>query len=367
MPTGLKGRLRPVTPPPLFSRFPELAGRIPWVGIGTFPTPVEPLLGPGGKPNEHLFIKRDDLSAPKYGGNKVRKLEHVLADAQARERRSLVTVGGLGSNQCLATAIYGREFGFEVDVCLFKQPVNQHVVDVLLADAAAGARIRYGGTYPGTGWQVLRAWVARRRAGQRPYYVPPGSTTPLGTLGYVSAGLEFAAQVREGLVPEPDRVFVAAGSCGTVAGLIIGFALAGLKSRCVAVRITTGLAVNRWYIRRLVGQTVGLLRRAHPSFPALGPARDNFDLETRFYGGAYGRETPEARDALAWASHHVKLETTYTGKALAACLEYHRRNPEETLLFWNTFNSAPLNRAESLDVLPEKVQRVVRTSFNDGE
>ncbi len=350
-----------MTSPALFSRFPRLAERIPWRPIGTFPTPVEPLRAQEGGPSGRLFVKRDDLSAARYGGNKVRKLEHVLADAVSRERRSLITVGGLGSNQCLATAIYGRQFGLEVDVCLFDQPVNGHVVDVLLADVAAGARIRYGGTYLGAAWEVVRAWLARKGAGERPYYVPPGSTTPLGVLGYVSAGLEFAEQVRSGLAPEPDRVFVAAGSCGTVAGLVIGLELGGLASRCVAVRITTGLAVNRWYIQRLVERTVALMRRADPSIPGIGRAagRFDFDLETRFYGGAYGRETPEARDAISRALPQLRLETTYTGKALAACLEHHRRHPGETLLFWNTFNSAPLEKAAGLEALPGNVRRVL--------
>ncbi len=345
--------------PPLFSRFPRLAGRVPWLPLGTFPTPVEPLHGPDIRPGR-LFVKRDDLSSPTYGGNKVRKLEHVLADAKARDCRSLVTVGGLGSNQCLATAIHGRRLGFEVDVCLFDQPVNQHVIEVLLADVAAGARIHYGGSYPRTALQVVRAWLARRWRGDRPYYVPPGSTSPLGVLGYVSGGIELADQVHQGQVPAPDRVFVAAGSCGTVAGLIIGFALAGLSSRCVAVKITTGLAVNRWYIRRLVRRTMNLLHRLDPTIPPLGPGAQHFDLETRFYGGAYGRETPEAREAVAWAAPAIVLETTYTGKALAACLHHHRRHPEETLLFWNTFNSAPVTAGSSFDVLPKRIRQVLQ-------
>ncbi len=348
--------------PPLFSLFPRLADRVPWTPIGTFPTPVEPLRGPGGSCLDQLFVKRDDLSAPRYGGNKVRKLEHVLADARRRKCRSLVTVGGLGSNQCLATAIYGRTFDFDVDICLFDQPINAHVVEVLLADVAAGARIWYGGSYPGTAWQVCRAWLRRRRLGQRPYYVPPGSTTPLGALGYVSAGLELAEQVRAGAVPEPDRVFVAAGSCGTVAGLIVGLKLAGLRSRCVAVRISTGLAVNRWYITRLARQVLRLMRRADPSVPLLPLDAGQFDLETRFYGGAYGRETEEGRAALTWASPWLRLETTYTGKALAACLAHHRAHPEETLLFWNTFNSAPLEKAEGVEALPLVIQKVVKAA-----
>src|SRR5690606_39010549 len=91
--------------PALFRRYPELATRIPWLPIGDFPTPVEPLDLGGATQGAELWVKRDDLSGRPYGGNKVRKLEFILADAKSRGVERLITVGAVGSHHALATAL----------------------------------------------------------------------------------------------------------------------------------------------------------------------------------------------------------------------------------------------------------------------
>src|SRR5690606_5394530 len=111
----------------LFDTFPALADRIPWRPLGTYPTPVEELPGPTDAPEVRLFVKRDDLSSARYGGNKVRKLEHYLADAELGSCRTLITLGGLGSNHALATAVHGAAAGFSVDLLLYDQPVTPWV------------------------------------------------------------------------------------------------------------------------------------------------------------------------------------------------------------------------------------------------
>ena len=103
--------------------------------IGVYPTPVQRLPGALG-PGRDLWVKRDDLTSPRYGGNKVRKLERVLEDARARGVRKLVTVGAAGSHHVLATAIYAPDFGIEVEAVLVPQPRTMHVVDNLRAICA---------------------------------------------------------------------------------------------------------------------------------------------------------------------------------------------------------------------------------------
>src|SRR5690606_7123727 len=130
--------------PALFRRFPELAARIPWLPLGSFPTSVEPLDLDGPVPSGvRLLVKRDDLGARPYGGNKVRKLEFILAEAKRRGAERLITVGAVGSHHALATTVYGRAHGFRVTLVLFPQQMNEHVRRILLLDYALGAELRY--------------------------------------------------------------------------------------------------------------------------------------------------------------------------------------------------------------------------------
>src|SRR5688572_13833817 len=124
--------------PLLFDRYPQLA-RIPWMSLAEVPTPVQPIdLQIGGA---ECWIKRDDLTSQIYGGNKVRKLEFLLAHAAARGVKRLITAGAAGSHHALATAVFGRQTGFAVSLVLFPQPLTDHVRAVLLTDAALGAEL----------------------------------------------------------------------------------------------------------------------------------------------------------------------------------------------------------------------------------
>lgn len=344
----------------LFDLYPGLRGKLAWLSLDIPITPATEMAGDHGGPGK-LYIKRDDLTSPLYGGNKVRKLEHILAEAALDKRKTLLTVGGIGSNQCLATSLHGREHGFQVDICLFDQPVTEHVKENLLGDSAAGANIVYGGGFVNLAVQSTRRYVSRSKAGESPYYIPAGATTPLGTVGYVTAALELADQIRAGVLPEPDKIFVAAGTSGTAGGLIAGLKLAGLKSKVVAVQITEAVVSNTWNIRRVAQETADLLHRLDGSVPKLNITVDDFIFEADFFGGAYGKTTPESEAACRWAEPAIHLETTYTGKAMAACLAHCRAaSAHEVYLFWNTFNSAdfPKGTPESL---PAALQPIFRS------
>ena len=332
----------------LFDRFPTLRDRLPWIPLATVPTPIDELPAPEGF-RGRLFVKRDDLTSPLYGGNKVRKFEYLLADARRRGARALVTVGGIGSNQGLAAALHGAALGFAVELSLDRQPVTDAVRLVVRGMVAAGARIRYAAGPVGMLANAAAAIRARRRAGETPYYIPFGATNPLASAGYVAAALELAAQVRAGVVPEPDRLFVAAGTCGTAAGLVVGCRVAGLRTRVTAVRVVARPLANTplllWRARRVAA----LLARLDPAVPRVRIVRREVDLVGDFVGEGYGAPTREAEQALAWAAARLRLETTYSGKALAACLTWCRdRGAGETVLFWNTHNSASFATVQDL-------------------
>jgi 1-aminocyclopropane-1-carboxylate deaminase/D-cysteine desulfhydrase-like pyridoxal-dependent ACC family enzyme len=349
--------------PALFRAFPALAGRVPWTPLGSFPTRVERIHGLT-PPSVELWVKRDDESGAAYGGNKVRKLEFLLAEARARGASRLVTLGGIGSHHVLATAIYGKQAGFAVDAVVFPQPVNEHVREQMLADLAVGATLHPTRGYLGVPWRV---WWKRR--GRDAAWITSGGSSPIGSLGYVSAGLEILEQIGRGELPRPDIVYVALGSCGTAAGLLIG--LCGAPSlpapspppRVVGVRVVDRAVSNARATRRLAARTAALLAKRgeqwfnHLSLPP-------FSVEHRFFGGAYGRATPAADDAVARArAAGLTLEPTYTGKAMAALLDAAARGELDgkRVLFLHTYSSvdlAPLvARGPGASALPAPLRR----------
>jgi len=344
---------------PLFERFPGLAMGIPWTPLGTFPTPVERMAEPTGPAATTLWVKRDDATSPLYGGNKVRKLEHLLAEARLAGKDTLITLGAIGSNHGLATAIYGSKLGFEVDLALYDQPVNPFVRRNLGGFVASGARVHDAGSLPGALVTASVLHARHTRAGKTPYFVMVGGSSRLGCVGYVVAALELADQVAAGVIPEPDRLFVPLGTCGTVAGLVVGLKLAGLRTRVSAVRVVDPLPASAPIVRYLAQDVADTLQAADPEVPRLRIREADFDIVTEHFGGGYGHPTAQGEAAIRWAAPQLALETTYSGKALAACLDYCRgRQAGGNVLFWNTFSSAPVPTPASLDPLPPRLRRI---------
>src|SRR5690606_1255883 len=222
--------------PALLRRHPRLRA-LPRAPFVTAPTPVEPLPLPGA-PAGACFVKRDERSCALYGGNKPRKLEWVLGAARARGGRRLVTSGGIGTHHGLATAILGRSLDMATTVVCVPQPVTPHVLEQLDAMLAWGAEIRFARGVPGAAAQTVRALVRARLAGERPLLVPTGGSSALGDVGFVAAAYELADQVAAGALPEPAEIYVPVGSGGTLSGLVLGLALAGLRTRVVGVLVT---------------------------------------------------------------------------------------------------------------------------------
>jgi 1-aminocyclopropane-1-carboxylate deaminase/D-cysteine desulfhydrase-like pyridoxal-dependent ACC family enzyme len=329
---------------PLLAAYPSLAGRLPVVQLGTFPTAVErldPLARALGLAEGRLFVKRDDRSGTAYGGNKVRKLEVLLADALGRGARRVVTVGAVGSNHVLATSIYGRAQGLLVDAILVPQPPTQTVRKNLLGDLAAGSTLRLVKSYAGVPVAVARALA--RKPGPA-VLIPAGGSSPIGTLGYVGAAFELQAQIRAGVMPEPDVIYLPLGTGGTAAGLHLGLRLAGLKTRVCAVRVVDRIVANR-------AMTLVLARRAARVLARLGvdtPLIDGraLDVVHGFFGKGYGYATPAGDQAtkLVADTTDLRLEPTYTAKTFAALsADAHAgRLDNKVALLWMTYSSADL-------------------------
>lgn len=332
----------------LFTHYACAAERLPHVALGALPTPVERLEGFGtavGVPQ--LYVKRDDLSGEVYGGNKVRKLEFLLADAARRGARTVLTFGFAGSNHALATAIYARQVGLKSVSLLIPQRPAEYVRRNLLMGFAAGAELHH---YPHPlmlGWgAAIERQRQRRREGIAPYIIAPGGTSPLGNVGYVNAAFELKDQVEAGLLPAPDVIYVASGTMGTVAGLLLGLRAVGLNARVVAVRVVDEKFTSAGRLVRLFAQTARLLREADDKFPDLMLTEAEVDLRHGFYGTGYAHFTAEGEAAvrLMAETEGLKLEGTYTGKALAALVHdaQQRALRNKVALFWNTYNSRDL-------------------------
>jgi D-cysteine desulfhydrase len=333
---------------PLFEKYPGIREHIPHCALGTLPTPVqrldrlESLLGVSAP---HLYVKRDDLSGMLYGGNKVRKLEFILGRVLQDGYREVLTFGGTGSNHVVATGLYARAQGVSTISLMIPQP-NSHVLRRnLLVGLSIGIEYHLGwGMVSTAGLTAIQLIRHRFLAGRFPYLIAPGGSSPLGLLGFVNAGLELGEQVLAGLLPEPDFVYAASGSMGTVTGLLLGLKAAGLKTKVVAVRVTARQYSSVGKARRLFRAANALLHQADNLFPVISFPTDDFLFEHRFYGSEYGRYTPEGvrairifRDSLG-----IELEGSYTGKTLAALLADGESGKlrGKTVVFWNTHNSS---------------------------
>ena len=136
-----------LTRPWLFEVFPALKQHLPWTPLVDAPTPVQPLEQISARLDREVWIKRDDKTSSEYGGNKPRKLEFLLGEALAQNRKRVVTGGGVGTNHGLATTIFGKQLGLRVTLGLFDQPVTAHVRNNLLLYHAYGAEMKYAGSF----------------------------------------------------------------------------------------------------------------------------------------------------------------------------------------------------------------------------
>jgi D-cysteine desulfhydrase len=351
---GARVRCVAVTDVPraIFSRFPALRGALPIVPLLAGPTPVhrvpelEALTGAAT-----VFIKDDGRSATPYGGNKPRKLEWLFGDARRRGFSEIIAIGADGSNYCLATAIHGTRAGFDITVVTLPQPPIDEVRRNLLVGVATGATYVPTGSEPALLAEVARRIVAGAMRGQRPYGTWFGGSSPLGSVGFVDAGLELLDQARAGELPRPDVIFVPTGSAGSHAGLEVAMRLdGGERPTVVGVRVTPPALANQRLISMIANRCAALLHRADPGLPRVRVRAADLDLRQGFIGDGYGLATPAgdaATERLGGLGYG--LDPTYSAKTMAALLaageagELKGRN----VVFWRTFNGCDLSSLPS--------------------
>jgi 1-aminocyclopropane-1-carboxylate deaminase/D-cysteine desulfhydrase-like pyridoxal-dependent ACC family enzyme len=309
---------------------PELASSLPTAGLAR-PTPIVKLERLGralGHPD--LWIKRDDLTGEPYGGNKVRKLDFILAHAGRCGVRALATSGAMGSHHVLATCIYGKRLGFEVGALVFPVPMDSHLQEnheriKALADWVVELRSSLLIPHGGYAWKK-----ARIREGYRPeelLVIPPGGSSPLGALGYVSAALEIEQQRREMNMSPFDHVYTALGTCGTFAGLVVGFRMAGAPSEVTGVQVASPLIANRLtaaYLVRKTGQLIESCMGTGGAPVMAGGASRSLRITHDYLGAGYAQYGRAERDVMAILrdEEDIVLDPVYTAKTMRAFLDH---------------------------------------------
>jgi len=351
---------------PLFDVFPELEPVVAVRECASLPTPVQAL--PFA---DHAWIKRDDLTHPEYGGNKIRKLEFVAADALRRGARRIVTIGAIGTNHGVATAMICEKLGLDCVIYLFDQPASTTVAKNLKLMQAYGATLVYCGSLFNT---VLAYYLSPYRLHRGSYFLFAGGSNVYGTLAFVNAAIELRDQIGRGDCPPIGTIVCPVGSCGTFAGLCYGFQLIGLDIRVLGIRVAREklgpfAACTTGTVFRLMEAVYRLLRR-HSSRPVPYPVMPR--LIDDYYGDGYGVPTSSGERALQlFASAGISLEQTYTAKAAAAFLD-ELEVTDSNVLFWNTYNSrdmsAKADNTGDTAQLPEKLRKVIRetTHYTDS-
>lgn len=294
----------------------ESIARIP---LATYPTPLEPLLRLSAELGRPVYIKRDDGIGPALGGNKTRKLEYLLADAQRKRQRKIVTFGGLQSNHARLTAAAANRFNMEAHLFYFEDRPEQFTGNLAI-NQLLGAKMHFI-PFGGGGVRTIEAntrlvrLVALALVG-RHYFIPVGGHNWLGCLGYVRAALELDEQVRL-LGLEKAHLLLAAGSGGTLAGL-----MAGLTLCCSGIQ-PLGIDVGKLWkafpvsIASLATEICARLGEPHRFTPRQVPL-----IEETYVGSHYGFPSAEGQSALKRLARAegILLDPVYTAKAFAGML-----------------------------------------------
>ncbi|HYY80923.1 MAG TPA: pyridoxal-phosphate dependent enzyme [Actinomycetes bacterium] len=289
-------------------------GTLPRVRLGTLPTPLQEAPRLSAALGAEIWLKRDDLTGLGLGGNKVRALEYLLADAHQQRADCLVTGGGPQSNWAALAALAAARDGLEVELVAYGPP--QEATGNLLLAGLAGAEVRFTGDpdRASVDREVAARGQALRDAGRRPYLLPRGGATPLGAVGYAAAAAELADQLA-GSGLERVELWLATGSCGTQAGLVAGARQHGAGWKVVGVSVSRPVAECRQRVAGLAAGAAALLGREQSS----GDAADVTVLGGHL-GPGYGVPSAAGRQAasLVARTEGVLLDPVFAAKAMAA-------------------------------------------------
>lgn len=305
---------------------------LPKLDFAHLPTPVELLPRLSAQLNgPQIFIKRDDQTGLAFGGNKTRKLEYLLADAQAQSADTLITGGAVQSNHCRQTAAAAARNGFACTLVLTgdkpPKPSGNNFLDLLL-----GAQIVWAA---GADRDIVlqQTYDQTQREGRKPYLIPYGGSNPIGALGYVYALKEMLEQV-----DDLDWIIFPSSSGGTQAGLALGGRMFNFKGKILGISIDNPAFELSEKVARLAEETAQGLGIEQSFTP------QDILVNDDYLGGGYGvMGEPEVEALTMFArSEGMLLDPVYTGRAAAGLIDLIRREiitADQKVLFWHTGGS----------------------------
>jgi D-cysteine desulfhydrase len=288
------------------------AGR-PRVSLVLEPTPLHPAERLSGELGLPVLLKRDDLAGTGLGGNKLRGLEYLIADALGRGCDCLVTGAGPQSNWTMLAALACVRYQIEPHVVCYGRSAADE--GNMRLHRWLGIDVRFTGdpdrSSVDAGIEAVTAEL--RAAGRHPYPVPRGGATPMGALGYVRATVELAAQLAA-LGEQPSGLWLATGSCGTQAGLVAGAALTGAPYQVVGVTVSRPVAECRERVRALAAGAAAL------GGIAAGLAEPT--VLGGWIGPGYGAASADGERAarMVAAAEGIFLDPVFGAKAMAALI-----------------------------------------------
>ena len=310
---------------------------VPRLSFGHYPTPTEELprlrqlLGANAP---RIFIKRDDYTGPGFGGNKVRKLEYILAKAKADGADVAVSCGGVKSNHARVTAAMCARIGLRCVLVLNQAAVMYDGLNPasLVADQMYGAEIIRVANREERIATMDAVTERLKTESHNVAVIPLGGSVPLGALGFVRAIGEAKAQL-EAMNLKIDAIFHSSSSGGTQAGIVSGLQLFGLNGvRDIGVSPDDSSESIGGEVRRVihgVGEMLGV------------ELNDQVTVLDEYTGEGYGIPSPAGEEALAMLARAegVVLDPVYTAKAMAALIDWVRAGKlgkDDTVLFWHT-------------------------------
>ena len=302
---------------------------VPRLRFAHLPTSIESLPRLSAVLNgPRLLVKRDDQTGLAFGGNKTRKMEFLVAEAQSRGADTLLTTGALQSNHCRQTAAAAAKFGFKCILVLVGQPPAQFSANLLL-DRLFGAEIVWADKSRRD--KVLQETfesVAER--GKKPYLVPYGGSSPTGALGYAFAMEEFVGQN-----VNVDWIVFASSSGGTQAGMMLGARVFGYEGKILGISIDEPQLILQKHVAELASEASERLG------PRIDFASNEVLVKDAYASPGYGVLTGAERDAISLFAKEegLLLDPVYTGRAAAGLIDLIRKgffNKDETVLFWHT-------------------------------
>jgi D-cysteine desulfhydrase family pyridoxal phosphate-dependent enzyme len=284
---------------------------LPKEPLAFLPTPLHPLKNLGESLGlNNLWIKRDDQTGAAFGGNKTRKLEYVVGDAKKNKADTLVTVGGVQSNHCRQTAAVAASMGMRCILLLAGEEPETYTGNVLL-NRFMGAEMKF---FPDESFMTLNTRMDEimntlTEFGLTPYAIPAGAAMPVGIVPYALAMKELKVQFEEHDT-FPEKIIVAAGTGGTVAGLIIGAHMLDIDVDIIGVTVSASAEDLTERIKDLIERTID-------KYPELEPFKPTINVDESFLGKGYGVLEDGVVSSLEMFAkvEGIILDPVYTGKA----------------------------------------------------